>query len=116
MTAVALAAAASTSPSARAQRITAEALIAQIVDGCGGQTAPCRAALLAVNRQLAQLTRSGQAAFGARLAFLVMTNPALEPVIRDAVQDSGNVVVVAAYNATNGQSEDVVMPSLASPA
>jgi hypothetical protein len=65
---------------------------------------------------LSELTRSCQAAFGARLAFLVIANPALEPMIRDAVEDSGNAVVAAAYNATNGDSEDVVVRGLASPA
>jgi hypothetical protein len=98
-----------------AQRITAEALIAEVVESCGSESEACRAALAAVNHQVGQLTRSGQAAFGARLAFLVIANPALEPMIRDAVEDSGNVVVAAGYNATNGESEDVVL-SLASPA
>jgi hypothetical protein len=100
---------------AGAQGITPDALAAQVSAACQISVQACEDALAAAIAQAALLSTQSQASFGAQLAAIALANPGLEPLIRAALAESANPILVASYNATTaGATPSVVL--VASPA
>jgi hypothetical protein len=101
---------------AGAQALTADALAAQVSAACQISLDACAQALAAAIAAASQLSAQGQASFGAQLAALALANPAWEALIRTALIDSRNPILVASFNATTAGALPPVLIPVASPA
>lgn len=99
-----------------AQTITPAQLESQVAAACAISVQACQSALDQAMLIAAGFSAADQSTFGVLLAQLAISDPNVAPLVADALADSGNPILVASYNATNGDQLSDVTLAAASPA